>query len=207
MLVEDTDQRGAVIGLMRHHIPWPHEPASWPVTIEIKGSSDQVLDFEEIDTRLLGSGLRALGIVFDADDKFDTRWGKLKEFCARRFNNVPKEFPEGGLIIANSAGLRFGAWIMPDNKSVGMLEHFCKLLVPATGIALWSHAEDAVKAAKKIGAPWRPTHGEKATIHTWLAWQDPPGERMGTAITKKILDPTSPHAQPFVEWFRNLYEV
>jgi hypothetical protein len=37
--------------------------------------------------------------------------------------------------------------------------------------------------------------------------QDEPGQSPGVALTAKILDPQSPHAKPFIGWFRDLYQL
>ena len=145
--------------------------------------------------------------MLDADDKFASRWGSIKSFCSGHFPNAPKNIPEDGLIVDGPNGMRFGAWIMPNNKSEGMLETFCTTLVPAAAEPLWKHAETSFGQAKTLGAPCHDVHTERAYIHTWLAWQAPPGERIGIAITKKMLDPNAPSAKPFVKWFKSLYRL
>jgi len=81
-------------------------------------------------------------------------------------------------------------------------------LIPNDNQSLWRHAQVTTEAAKRDhGAMFKNVHYDKATIHTWLAWMDPPGERLGGAIRAKILDATSARAQPFVAWFRRLYEL
>lgn len=94
---------------------------------------------------------------------------------------------------------------MPNNSAAGMLETFCANLIPEEQQKSWQQADAAMKLARGVGAPWRDCHSSKAQIHTWLAWQDPPGERIGIALTKKTLDPQSSGSQKFVEWFKKLY--
>jgi hypothetical protein len=48
---------------------------------------------------------------------------------------------------------------------------------------------------------------DKANLYTWLAWQDEPGQTPGHALTRKILDPSSPSALSFVKWFMALYSL
>jgi hypothetical protein len=96
---------------------------------------------------------------------------------------------------------------MPDNASAGMLETFLKWMVPEPLQDLWDHAETSAKAAKPLGATYKATHFDKACIHTYLAWHDPPGERFGISITKKVLDPAAPSATGFAAWFQNLFEL
>jgi len=207
LVVEDNDQKGAVIGLMRHHgVEWPQDENGWPVYIHVGNSAEEVLKRSTLSTRFKESGLQTLGIILDADEEFDARWQRIRAFCDDNFTRVPPQFPRQGLILQGS-GTRFGAWVMPDNSSRGMIETFCMALVPSAAAQIWEAAVSSAAAARELGAPFRKVHTEKAQICTWLAWQDPPGERMGTAITRKILDPEAPSAAPFVAWFRELYEV
>ncbi len=53
----------------------------------------------------------------------------------------------------------------------------------------------------------RDAHQHKADIHTWLAWQNPPGRQLHQAVMERILDPKHPKAQIFVNWFRDLYDL
>jgi Protein of unknown function (DUF3226) len=208
LVVEDNDQKGAVIGLMRHHgIPWPREEeAGWPIYIDVGNSAEEVLKKSSLSARLKTSGLSTLGIMLDADDVFDSRWATIRAFCVENFTSVPSNFPADGLVLSEG-GKRFGAWVMPDNRSGGMIETFCRALVPSHMENLWEHAVTSASQAKSKGAPFHDVHTEKAHMYAWLAWQHPPGERMGTAISKKLLNPISPTALPFVAWFKRLYEL
>src|ERR1700691_6817659 len=95
---------------------------------------------------------------------------------------------------------------MPDNLSPGSLETFLRYLVPAHTQNLWQHAKDSVAVAKTThGAACRDSHVEKAHLYTWLAWQDPPTQSPGMALTAKILDPHAGEAGTFIAWFRSLY--
>jgi hypothetical protein len=87
------------------------------------------------------------------------------------------------------------------------LETFLRYLVPDDAEIVWRHATEAVASARNLGARCRESHLPKAELYTWLAWQDPPGFSPGRALTKKILDPHSEHATPFVKWFRDLYQL
>jgi hypothetical protein len=123
------------------------------------------------------------------------------------FSNIPRNIPVGGLITKNDDDKYFGIWIMPDNQGHGMLETFLRYLVPDHQSALWSHAERSTADALDHGGTYRRSHSDKAQIHTWLAWVDPPGERFGTALLKKILDASAPSAALFVRWFKELYQL
>jgi hypothetical protein len=96
---------------------------------------------------------------------------------------------------------------MPDNVSHGMLETFLRHLVNADAVWLERRARRIATAALRSGAPCHASHIDKAAIHTFLAWQEPPGLSFGRAILKKVLDPESKYAAPFVGWFRTPYEL
>lgn len=206
LLVEATDDLAAVVGLMQHHVDWPNDRR--PVDITPAGSADQVLKRIDLSARIKQSGLLALGIIVDADQDIAGRWQRVRDIMKDlAFLDVPESLPAGGVIVKNVDGLKFGAWIMPNNIDSGMLETFCAHLVPADRKDLWAYAREAVSEARKKGSDWREVHQDKVEMHTWLAWRDPPGERIGIALTKKLLDPKAASAAPFVKWFRDLFEV
>jgi hypothetical protein len=206
LLVEGVDDKAAVLGLVKHFISWPDQRSEWPVFMDAVGSVDEILNRVYFDTKIQESGLEVLGIMVDADDRPLSRWEAVRSLCKHVFPDVPATLPIDGL-IPDSPELRFGFWMMPDCSSEGMLENFLRLLVPSASESIWEHAIDAFAKARALGAPCREAHVPKAQIHTWLAWQDPPGERFGTALTKKIFDAKSPIAESFLKWFRSLYKL
>ncbi len=178
-----------------------------PELIEAMDGVDQLLEPGVIETEVKASGLEALGIVVDADSDGAAQWQRIRARCLPSFPNLPRELPADGLVHANQAGLRLGVWIMPDNMLGGMLETFLAYLVPDQRKDVWAYACEAVARARAIGAPIREAHLDKARIHTWLAWQEPPGGQLHHAILQRILDPKAPSAKPFIDWFRRLYRV
>lgn len=64
-----------------------------------------------------------------------------------------------------------------------------------------------VAEAKRNGAPFRNVHERKAELHTWLAWQDPPGLRLHEAVEHAVLSPARAESQPFVNWFKSLFDL
>lgn len=207
LLVEGIDDLLAVVGLMQHHVSWPRDKHRAPVFIEPAGSVDELLDATYLSTKLKESGLNILGVMIDADDQPSGRWKSFCSLCKHVAPNLPAELPANGLIVDCPTGLRLGFWLMPDCVSEGMLETFLRHLVPATLEPLWAFAIDASNNARALGAAFRDSHIHKSHIHAWLAWQDPPGERLGIAVTRKILDPKAVTAEPFVSWFKDLYQL
>ncbi len=207
LLVEGTDDLYAIAELIGHHVEWPSRKEHAPVRIEWRDGVENILDEDTIPVRLKAPDTDILGVVIDADDEIDRRWRRISTLCAPFFSNIPIDLPPGGLITKNEVGKYFGIWIMPDNQKHGMLETFLRYLVPGNQASLWSYAERSTGEALNHGANYKSLHSDKAQIHTWLAWADPPGERFGTALLKKILDANAPSAAPFVQWFKELYQL
>lgn len=207
MIVEGYEDLHTVVHLMKRHVIWPDDKSQRPVEISIGSSVDEILNRSYLYPKLKQSGLKRLGIMFDADADLAGRWNSLRSLVLEFFPSIPDQLPQEGLVVDSPDGQRLGVWIMPDNKSSGMLETFLRYLVPAQESQLWDAAKCSAEAAKAKGAIYISAHTDKANIHTWLAWQNPPGERFGLAITKSLLDSNSLYARPFVDWFINLFEL
>jgi hypothetical protein len=145
--------------------------------------------------------------MLDADAKLEGRYEQIRSACLEFFPRLPEKMPASGLIVDNDERKRFDVWMMPDNGSPGDLEIFLRGLIPELSEPVWKYATGCAAKAKTVGAPYHVTHVSKANLYTWLAWQNPPGQSPGVAITKKALDPRSASATPFVNWFRELFEL
>lgn len=207
LIVEgDQDKRVIPQLIEANGIAWGETRETAIVDIESYGS-DQFIDETIISTELKASGLTALGLIIDADGDFNARWASIKNACSRSIANIPDQIPESGLIHLTATGVKFGVWIMPDNKTQGMLETFLTYLIPDESELIWKYAQEATQEAKHKGASFIDSHCDKAYIYTWLAWQDPPGRQLHNAVMERIFNPTHPKAQTFVNWFRQLYDL
>ena len=205
LVVEGYEDLHCVVELMQAHIEWADDKDSAPVHIEIGKSATEILEPGYLTAVLKTQGVRTTGIMLDADTSPRGRYDSLRNICLSMFPGLPTRCPDSGVITESPDNRRLGIWIMPDNVSDGSLETFLKHLVPADAQPLWKHAQASVATARAMGAECHDSHVEKADLFTWLAWQDPPGQYPGRALTKKVLDPHSPSAAPFVKWFRELY--
>lgn len=205
LLVEGKTDAYAVASLLSHHVKWGQSKEEWPVFLDGVGSVSEILHANIISTHIKESGIKALGVMIDADDEFVSRWNRIKTICKNIYPSFPEDMPVNGLVHVEEGKPRFGVWIMPDNKSRGMLETLLAFLVPSQD--LWNLSTHTVEEARKSGAPFKDVHSDKAKVHTWLAWQDPPGQPLGEALKAKCLDPSSAYAKPFVDWFRRLFEI
>ena len=207
MVVEGYDDLFSVVGLMGAHISWPADVKQAPVHIRIGSGADEVLKRGFLDGLLKSNVVKVLGVMLDADTNSGGRYHSVRALCEPFFPEMPKALPKEGLIVENADQKRLGVWIMPDNSSEGNLEAFLKFLVPNRLEPIWAHAVESVKTAKRMGCECRDSHFDKAHLYTWLAWQDPPGQKPGESLTKKVLDPHASSAAPFVAWFRGLYRL
>jgi hypothetical protein len=205
LLVEGKEDSLAVSCLMDAHIAWGDNRDQWPLLIEEFDGVEKLLADGVISRHLKSSEIDHVGIILDADQEPLKRWSRIRRLCADVVPTLPEILPDGGLVTATSSGKTFGFWMMPDNISAGMLETFLTLLVPEPARPLWDYAVSAVDQSKSHGSPFKAIHSDKARLHTWLAWQDPPGISFLTALLQKSLDPKCDVATPFVTWFRTLY--
>lgn len=164
-----------------------------------------LVDPDVIATELQASGLSALGIMIDADDNPSGRWQSIRNASLKSVPDLPETLPKGGLIHTAPNEIRFGIWMMPDNRMHGMLETFLTYMIPLGNEVLWQFAQETAQEARSKGARFTDPHVDKANIYTWLAWQHPPGRQLHQAIMERILDPKHPQARRFVTWFRTLY--
>ena len=147
-----------------------------------------------------------VGVVIDADTNLDARWQSIRERLIRiGYRNVPTLPDPRGTVLdppAESLLPKAGIWIMPDNKTPGILEDFLRFLVPGPD-ALFDHVTTSVDSIpdRRFTENDKP----KAVIHTWLAWQEEPGLPYGTAITARFLDPNVRQADALVSWLQRLF--
>lgn len=206
LLVEGAKDKRVIPYLMeKNGISWPR--GAEPVNIEMIGSNE--LAPPDASAYYKQPDLEAIGIILDADTNAEAEWLKVAHLFGAHVPNIPKTCsPLGFVSDLTPDGIRFGAWIMPDNQSRGMLETFLHFLVRSEHQQLWRHACDSAdKAKNSYAAPYKSVHIDKARIHTFLAWQDEPGNQLHEAINYAILDPVSPYCQPFVNWFSKLFDL
>jgi hypothetical protein len=158
-----------------------------------------------IETRL--KLVTHLGILLDADENAQACWDSIRnrEKLKARYSEFPSTIPKTGFIARAADEPKFGVWIMPDNTSRGMLETFLLHLRPTS--PLLEYSAEVVAEAKKRGAPFSEANRDKAQIHTWLAWQDPPGQQLHNAIQQKMLTEKSQLLTDFLAWFCDLYDL
>ncbi len=195
--VEGKDDDAVVQSLCkRHRVPEVFQ-------VENKEGIDNIREGLSVEIR--SRRLECFGVVVDANGGVPARWASIRDTLLNvGYEDVPEHLAPGGLVLASPPDRpRFGAWLMPDNTSPGMLEDFAALLVPA-GDFLWAHAAEVVDGIPDEHRRFTDTHRSKALIHTWLAWQEKPGSPMGQAIGQGNLRADAPDALRLVAWLRRL---
>ncbi len=169
------------------------------------GGDTKLLD--SIPARLDTSDLERLAVVIDANDKGShARWDAIRQRLENEgYSSLPKSLEQAGTIVnfpsvRGRRPIRFGAWVMPDNQSTGMLEDFVAALIRKNDPMLPS-VDDFLDSIPSGQRRFRPQHHPKARIHTWLAVGERPGRPMGQAIKADAqLDANHPTVQPFLDW-------
>ncbi|MCC5874965.1 MAG: hypothetical protein JJU11_01980, partial [Candidatus Sumerlaeia bacterium] len=145
-----------------------------------------------------------LGIIVDANGSPSDRWNAVKDRLYKSGIEIPSEPTHQG-VIANGMepGWKVGIWMMPDNSNSGALEDFLLQLIPQKQEALKHHAGSSTEKALNLGGTFE--NLKKATLYTWLAWQEVPGLPYGTAIKSRYFETTSSLSSSFRSWFQDLF--
>ena len=188
-------------------IHWGESESDWIAEIKEMEGISNLLAEGVIEAECKASGIQRLGIIVDADLDAGTRWKEIWVRLSVSVPDCPADLPSKGLVHQGER-LRIGVWIMPDNLSRGMLETFMLYLIGNDDSELFNHASDsAKKAAADFNARFKASHFDKAAMHTWLAWQDPPGRQTHQAVKERIFQADTAQSRTFVDWFINLFEL
>ncbi len=153
----------------------------------------------------------AVGIVVDADTDLSARWQSLRgRLIHAGYQDVPQAPGASGTILEpptdpQSLLPRVGIWVMPDNRTTGILEDFLRLLIPQNS-RLFAHVEASVRSIPAGERRFSAVAEPKALVHTWLAWQQEPGKPLGTAITAGFLGADTPEVTQLLAWLNRLFQ-
>jgi hypothetical protein len=171
------------------------------LAVRDKGGIENLLAVLPVELR--ASELKSLGIMVDANSSLAGRWHQISQVLRNQGYLVPPAPDPTGTLLVQEDRPAVGVWLMPDNRVGGTLEDFARLLIPG-GDPLLDQAGNCVDSIPQEQRRFPPQNRPKAVIHTWLAWQEEPGQPMGLAITKKFLRADSASGLAFVEWVRRL---
>ncbi|WP_338794123.1 DUF3226 domain-containing protein [Bernardetia sp. MNP-M8] len=159
----------------------------------------------QISVRLKQASIHTLGIVVDADTQLQSRWQSIKTEFAKENIILPNSISESGF-IQDFEEIRIGIWIMPNNKTDGMVEDFIQFLIPKDD-KLLPFVDKHLEEIEKQGLNrYSETHKSKTRIHAWLALQEK-YTPMGQAITVNYLTTDEENCQLFVDWLKELFRA
>ena len=207
LLVEGKVEQYSIPELMDYHTVWGDKPKDWVVEIKQMEGIGEILKDGVITAEAKTPGLKALGVIIDADDSFGVRWNRLKKLLGDIEKPEPSDLPANGLIHVTSKGLRVGVWIMPDNSSRGMLETFLARLLSPDCAPIWDLARTTCDQVRTLKFAHVEGHRDKAQIHTYLAWIDPPGQTLPQAIITRAIDARHELALSFAAWMMSLFQL
>lgn len=201
LIFEGPDDKHVVMNLLFNH-EHNGERLCEHFSEKVKDGVDHLID--TLNEELKATDLGRLGVVLDADTDLAKQWARVTRVLDDHgCRAVPAAPSADGTIVETTDSKKIGIWVMPDNKSVGALEDFVGKLI-AEGDTLWPKAQADVNVIPQADRRFKETYLSKAHVHTWLAWQEEPGTRMGETFKKKYLDPNHPQATAFVNWIRRL---
>lgn len=162
----------------------------------------------QVPIRLKESDLEGLAVVLDADESPQSRWSQLRDRLRHRTGHaeIPDlPAPQGTLVQLRIEDrmVRLGVWIMPDNRTPGMLEDFLLFLVPDNDRTL-PHVDRFLAGIPATDRLFPDIARAKARIHSFLAVQKEPGKPLGLAITFRYLDAKQESVQPFMTWLTSV---
>ncbi|HYD65293.1 DUF3226 domain-containing protein [Azospirillum sp.] len=200
LLVEGPDDFHLACGIFKRR----GLPEAFDV-VERNGFPD-LLRYAEVSLRN-NTALTHLGMIVDADSDHAKRWREVrKRLLSVGVLDLPENAPNTGAIATTATGVRVGVWMLPDNLSPGVLEHFFRSLIPHDDVLL-AHAQASIDAIPNGHTLFKPQHRIKAEVQTWLAWREDPGTPMGAAIGKGYVNPEHPGVDALLAWLRALFEI
>jgi len=147
-----------------------------------------------------------IGLMLDADrPDVAGRWQSIQHKLREQPYQLPAQPVTTGTIISSTemGYPRLGFWLMPNNQDAGMLEDFIKEMIPPNCVSI---VEQSLEQAQLNACfTYKAVHQAKAIVHTYLAWQDEPGQPIGQAITAQALQPNTDTAIQFSAWLNNLF--
>ena len=153
-----------------------------------------------------------MGLVLDCDTRLSgaapasqRRWDQVRARLEGSGYDIPITPSAEGTILAASEGRpRIGVWLMPSNAEPGMFEDFLLTLVPQRASTFARRVVQLARA--KQCTSYKDAHFSKAVVHTYLAWQDEPGQPIGIAVKCGAFDSKGDAAHAFVKWLETLFK-
>lgn len=170
--------------------------------IETKSGRSALID--GIYPELLPNVRRTVGVLVDADDDHEARWGEVSSRIAEGGIQTPPTPDPAGTVINNEPPLpRVGIWIMPDNQSPGELEDFVIDMIPDDD-PVWPRSVNYINGIPRVERRFTDGKIDRSKLYAWLATRrNPP--HIGAAIGAGDFDLRTERCQRFVAWLERLY--
>jgi hypothetical protein len=197
LIFEGPDDKHVVMNLLFNH-EHNGERLCEHFSEKVKDGVDHLIDTLNEE---LKAPFSAVSCVPDADTDLAKRGRGSRGFGRSRMPCVPPPNADGTIVETNDSK-KIASGDAGQQKR-GALEDFVGKLI-AEGDTLWPKAQADVNGIPQADRRFKETYLSKAHVHTWLAWKEEPGTRMGETFKKKYLDPNHPQATAFVNWIRRL---
>ena len=209
LLVEgETDKSVIPYLLEANGVAWPDPPILARCSSSRNGSVDEILKPEVLELELAASGLEVLGVVVDANGDAAARWDDVRPGAAGSSPISRNRFPPEVWRSSTPTVCGSACGSCPTIGSPGCWRTFSSNWFRTTpAICPSSPGSPCRRSEDATARPFRNVHERKAELHTWLAWQDPPGLRLHEAVEHAVLDPARAESQPFVNWFKSLFDL
>ena len=170
-MVEGNDDLHVVLALLRKF----NIPQTFQI-VDCKGI-DSLL--KSLPVRLKASGVEKIALIVDADQNISGRWIELGAVLKPLVADFPDIPAQAGTFLKTNTNQEIMIWIMPNNEISGMLEDFINFLIPEND-SLKTYVDQSLTEIETAGLNNYPLNQHsKALIHTWLAWQEDPGNHWG----------------------------
>lgn len=171
LLVEGKDDESFFAALLTHLNINNIQIQIYSSTSELKPFLDVLLKTSNFYT------VTKLAIIRDADENAESAFQSVCGYLKK--NNLP--IPKNPLIYTGLP-LKIGIFILPDNKSTGMLETLC--IKSVENDPIMPCVESYLECIKdKLGK--KPNNIHKARLHAYLSSRDEAGLLLGQAAYKK----------------------
>lgn len=193
LLVEGPDDKHVVMHLCRG------TELEDKFDIQDKGGKDPLISAIRNEVRV--SGRRAVGILLDADNDVQSRWGAVVHALSRAQVTAPTSPNRSGTII--KAKPLVGVWLMPNNEKPGELETFVASLIPHDD-PVWPKSKEYIDRIPESDRKFSQDKTLRAQVHAWLAARERP-RMMGAAIGAGDLNTEACDSIRLVDWLRRLF--
>ena len=195
LLVEGGDEYYVLEALKRQIVTMPVFE-----TVNCHGK-DNVLN--NLQIALKSDVVECLGLITDADDRPAERWADIARHLDIENEDGQPILDRSGSIFPDVHGIRFGAWLMPDNHNTGTFEHFMEQLIPAND-PIWRPAQHFVAEIPAEHRKFNQINTKKAELRTWLAVRAEPG-LLGNAVRSGDFDLSVDVLTTLLAWLNQLF--